>query len=210
MKRCCVAFFVLILALSMATMASAQENKLAFFGIDSDVNTADFQGGSSVSGIDGGDRVGMAIYVKNADQLRGFTVKFMWDATKGAMTSDSGPAIELDERTVNGVESTLTEDNALGSVSGLGEVDADGSYEITYSKLGGDALASTDYSLVYFLVLKADATFTTGDAFTITAEVTALNDQGIKKSLGSREFYVNGGVDVQTSSWGEIKSQFKD
>ncbi|MCD6308492.1 MAG: hypothetical protein J7M24_05800 [Candidatus Latescibacteria bacterium] len=208
MKRSAFVIFVLVLA--FATAAIAQENKLAFFSIDSDLATAGFQGGRIVKDIGGGSRVGFAIYVKNADQLRGYTVDFTWDAAKASFASDSGPSIDLDERKVNGVEVTLSEDNVLESVAGVGEVNEDGHYKIDYAKLGGDALASTEYGLVYLLVLKTDAGFTTEDSFTITAKVSALNDGGVKKPLGERDFYVNGAVDVKTSTWGEVKNQFKD
>lgn len=209
MKRCVVSIFVLILALSMATFASAQMNKLAYFDIDADIATDGFQGGKVITGIDGGDRVGFAVYVKNTDQLRGYTVTFTWDGAKAENTGDSGPAIDLD-RDINGEEISRTEDNALGDVAGLGEIDEAGKYEITYSKLGGDALASTDFGLLYCLVLKAAADFTTGDSIEVKASISAINDAGEIKSLGTRSFYVNEGVDVKTSSWGEIKSQFKD
>ncbi len=210
MKRSFVAFFVLILALTMATMVSAQTNKLAFFDIDAEIQTEGFQGGNSVGGIESGKRVGFALYVKNVDQLRGYQVKFSWDGTLAEMTSDSGSSIDLDDRNVNNEDVTLSEDNAVGDLSSLGEVSGDGSYEITFSKLGGDALSSTDYGLVYLFVLKTSDTFTADTALRVQAEVTALNDAGTQKSLGTRSFYINGGVDVKTSSWGEIKSQFKD
>jgi len=208
MKRSAVVIFVLILA--FATTAIAQENKLAFFSIDSDLATAGFQGGRIVKDIGGGKRVGFAIYIKNEDQLRGFTVDFTWDPAKASFSGDSGPAIDLDDRNVNGVDVTLSEENVLGSVAGVGEVSEDGHYKIDYAKLGGDAVASTDYGLLYLLVLKTDASFTTEDSFTITAKVSALNDSGVLKPLGERDFYVNGAVDVKTSTWGEVKNQFKD
>ncbi len=210
MKKIVVVFFVLVLSLLVATLAFAQENKLAFFSIDGDVGTTGFQGGYKVEDIGGGERVGFAVFVKNVDQLRGFTVDFTWDASKAAFSGDSGPAIDLDERKVNGAEVTLSEDNVLGSVSGILVVDEAGHYAIDYAKLGGDAVATTDYGLIYLLVLKTEAGFTTDDLFGITAKIAVLNDGGIKKEVGERSFYVNGVVDVKTSTWGEIKNQFKD
>jgi len=210
MKKSLVVFFVLVLSLLVATLAFAQDNKLAYFKIDSDVGTAGFQGGSIVEDIGGGERVGFAVYVKNVDQLRGFTVDFMWDGSKAEFSGDSGPAVDLDERKVNGAEVTLSEDNVLESVAGVGEVDEAGHYAIDYAKLGGDAVATTDYGLVYLLVLKTATGFTTSDSFAVTAKIAVLNDGGIRKEVGERSFYVNGVVDVKTSTWGEIKNQFKD
>jgi len=210
MRKTSVVFFVLVLALAVASFANAQDNKLAFFSIDADVATAGFQGGSIVKDIGGGARVGFAIYVKNVDQLRGFTVDFEWDAAKADFSGDSGPEIALDDRNVNGVDITLSEANALESVSGVGEVKEAGHYKIDYAKLGGDALASTDYGLIYLLVLKTADTFTTDDSIEVTAKISVSNDGGIIKSLGQRNFYVNGAVDVKTTTWGEIKNQFKD
>ena len=210
MKKSLVVFFVLVLSLLVATLAVAQQNKLAYFKIDSDVGTTGFQGGSIVEDIGGGERVGFAIYVKNVDQLRGFTVDFTWDAAKADFSGDSGPAIDLDERKVNGAEVTLSEASVLESVAGVGEVDEAGHYAIDYAKLGGDAVATTDYGLVYLLVLKTATGFTTSDSFAVTAKIAVLNDGGIRKEVGVRSFYVNGVVDVKTSTWGEIKNQFKD
>ena len=151
MKKIVVVFFVLVLSLLVATLAFAQENKLAFFKIDADVGASGFQGGYKVENIGGGERVGFAVYVKNVDQLRGFTVDFTWDATKATFSGDSGPEIDLDERKVNGAEVTLSEDNVLGTVAGVGEVDEAGHFAKDYAKLGGDAVATTDYGLVFFI-----------------------------------------------------------
>jgi len=210
MRKTSVVFFVLVLALAVASFANAQDNKLAFFSIDADVATAGFQGGSIVRDIGSGARVGFAIYVKNTDQLRGFSVDFTWDAAKASFATDSGPEIALDDRTVNGVATTLSEASGLESVAGVGEVNVDGNYKIDYAKLGGDALDTTDYALVYLLVLKTADTFTTDDNLAVTAKISVSNDGGVIKSLGQRDFYVNGGVDVKTTTWGEIKNQFKD
>lgn len=207
MKKSLVVFFVLIL---VAFSALAQDNKLAFFAIDSDLTTTGFQGGSVVKGIGGGKRVGFAVYVKNVDQLRTISVDFTWDSTKAAYSGDSGASIDLDERNVNGADITLSEENALGSPSGVGEVNEAGNYAITVAKLGGDAVVSTDYVLAYLLVLKTDAAFTTSDSFGITAKISVLNDGGVEKKLGERSFYVNGVVAVEPSTWGKIKNLFKD
>jgi hypothetical protein len=207
MKRCCVAFFVLILALSMATMAAAQENKLAFFDIDSDIATAGFQGGKVIDGIGGGKRVGFAIYVKNVDQLQGASLDVTWDGTKAEKAGETGPDISIDDREVNGADVTASETNALGSILSIPIADEAGHFAVDFT---GTALESSDYGLLYAVVLRTDADFTTNDNITVTVKVTVVNSTGVQKELGSREFYVNGTVDVKTSSWGEIKNQFKD
>jgi hypothetical protein len=210
MKKIFVLIFGLVLVLMLTSLAFAQQNKLAFFKLDVDLATAGYQGGSAVDGIGSGQRVGFAVYVKNVDQLRGFKVDFTWDGAKAAYNTSSGTMIELDEVNVNNETATLTEDNALGSVTGVGEVKEAGHYAQDFAKLGGDPLASEEFGLIYLLVLKTETTFSVEDSFTITAKITIANDGGVEKFLGERIFYVNGAVDVKTSTWGEIKNQFKD
>jgi len=214
MKKIVVIFFVLVLSLLVVTLAFAQDNKLAYFKIDSDIGTAGFQGGYLVENIGGGERVGFAIYVKNVDQLRTCCVDFTWEGSKATFSSDSGFSIELDERKVNGAEVTLSEDSVLAldgsGVSGAGEVSETGHYAIDFTKMGADAVVTTEYGLIYLFVLKTETGFTTSDSFAVTAKVAVLNDSGIRKEIGKRNFYVNGAVDVETSTWGEIKNQFKD
>jgi len=210
MKKTLAVIFVMILCAAFSTAAFAQNNSLAFFKIDADLNTAGFQGGQSVTDIGASERVGLGIYVKNVDQMRTYIVDFTWDGDKAAYNSDSGENVELEERTVNGVSCTLSEENVLGSISSLGEVDEAGHYTITSAKLGGDAVSTTEYGLIYCLVLKTATTFSASDTFEIKAHIKVLNDAGAEKDLGERTFYVNTSVDVQTSTWGEIKNQFKD
>ena len=210
MKKTFAVIFVVILSAVLSTAALAQNNSLAFFKIDADLNTTGFQGGQSAKDIGATERVGFAVYVKNVDQMRTYIVDFTWDGGKATFNSDSGENVDLEERTVNGESCTLSETNVLGSVSSLGEVNEAGHYTITSAKLGGDAASTTDYGLVYCLVLKTSATFSASDNFEIKAHIKVLNDTGVEKDLGERTFYVNSSVDVQTSTWGEIKNQFKD
>ena len=210
MKKVLVAIAVLTLSVLMATSLFAQDNKLAFFAIDSDLATVGFQGGVSMMGIGGGDRVGFAVYVKNVDQLRTVSLDVTWDGTKAEMAGEAGYGVDIDDRTVNGASLSVSEDNALGDVSGIVNVDDAGQYTEDFAKLGGDALASSDYALVYCVVLRTVSGFTTDDSFAVNVGVKVLNDTGAEKDLGMRQFYVNGSVDVKTSTWGEIKSQFKD
>jgi len=201
---------VLTLSLMMATFAFAQQNKLAFFDIDADLGAAGFQGGRVVNDIGGGERAGFAIYVKNVDQLRTVSLDISWDGTKATRAGESGYGIDIDDRTVNGASITLSEASAMGDVSGIVNVNEAGHYAEDYAKLGGTAVATTDYGLVYCFVLRTVDGFTTDDSIAVTVKVKVLNDAGIEKDLGQRDFYVNGAVDVKTSTWGEIKSQFKD
>lgn len=210
MKRVSVAILALTLSLMMATFAFAQQNKLAFFDIDSDLGTAGFQGGRVMEGIGGGARVGFVIFVKNVDQLRTVSLDVTWDGAKATMAGESGYSIDIDDRTVNGAALTASEASAMGDVSGIVNVNEAGHYAEDFAKLGGDAVVTTDYGLVYCFVLRTADAFTTSESFAVTVKVKVLNDAGVEKDLGERDFYVNGAVDVQTSTWGEIKSQFKD
>jgi len=54
MKKSLAVIFVLILTMAVASFASAQENKLAFFKIDTDLASEGYQGGSVVTGGGGG------------------------------------------------------------------------------------------------------------------------------------------------------------
>lgn len=196
---------------SVSAGAFAQGNDIAFFMIDSNVSEAGYQGGSFVTGIGAGEYVGFTVYVKNTDQLRAFEIDVTWDGTKAAWRSDSGPSLESDDVTMNGADITLPdEENVLGSVSGLGEIKTDGHYYINYAKLGGTAVATTEYGMLFFVMLKTATTFTDTDSFTINTNIIGLNDAGVKKDMGVRTFYVNGESGVQSSTWGEIKSQFKN
>ena len=212
MKKSIAVIFVLILSFIFVSTAIAQDNKLAFFKLDSDITTPGFQGGSVVSGIGEKDEIAFAIFVKNYDQLRGYTIELTWPTGKADMRSASGSEIAGDDYEVNGQEEVEIDDevNVLGTVTGIPEVDEDGHFKASFAKLGGDAGVSSDYGLVYFANLKTVTGFTTDDSFAVVAKVSITNDSGIVKYVGERTFYVNGGVDVKTSTWGNVKNQFKD
>ena len=212
MKRVLITFCAALILVSVSAGAFAQQNDIAFFMIDPVVGEAGYQGGSVATGIGASQLVGVTVYVKNTDQLRGFEIDVTWDGSKAAWRSASGTMTESDAINMNGADINLPDEaNVLGSVSGLGEVKEDGHYYISYAKLGGDAVASTDYGMLYFVMLKTTADFTTADSFDVDVAITALNDGGAKKYLGVRTLYVNGAAtDVKSSTWGEIKSQFKD
>ena len=209
MKKILVVVFMLICA---ASFAFAGQNQLAFYKIDADLATPSYQGLSNVTGIGAGEKVGFAVYVKNVDELRAISVDFTWDITKATMRSETGEMIEEDDIAINGLEEFAIEEepSMLGTVSALPDVDEDGHYGVTVSKLGGDAVSSEDFGLAYFFVLKTSTAFTESDDLTVTATINALNNGGLVKELGTREFYVNKGVSVETKTWGEIKNKFKD
>ena len=209
MKKSFTVIFALVLLIALSSFSFAQNNKLAIFMIDSDLGTAGLQGGTSVTGIGGSQNVGLAIYVKNVDQFNAFKVEFEWDGAKAAYGAKSGTAVGSETLTINGKETALAAESCiLTSTLPLGEVNEAGHYVNNYAKLGGSA-SSADYGFIYLLVLQTDAAFTTSDSFEVKATITIV-DAGVEKFLGTRRFYVNGVTDVKPSTWGEVKSQFKD
>jgi len=212
MKRVLILFCAALIFVSVSSGAFAQQNNLAFFMIDSVVGEAGFQGGSLATGIGADQLVGFTVYVKNTDQLRGFEIDVTWDGAKATWRSASGLRTESDTIVMNGAEISLPDEaNILDpGATPLGELKETGHYFVNPSKVGGDAVATSEYGMLFFVMLKTAATFTTDQDFTVTAAVTTLNDGGIKKYLGVRTLYVNGETDVKSSTWGEIKSQFKD
>jgi len=210
MKSLKIVIFGLIIVYALSSLAFAQDNKVAFFFLDADVATAGYQGGSSLDGIAGNQRVGFGVYVKNVDQLRAVKVDFTWDGAMAAYNTSSGAGIALDEVNINGAAVTRTEANALGSVTAIDVANVSGHFAQDIAKLGGDAFASQDYALAYFFVVRTVAGFTASDSFIITAKIKVANDAGVVKDLGERDFYVNGYVDVKNATWGQVKNQFKD
>jgi len=203
--------FGLILAGALSSMSYAQENKLAFFQLDSVLGTTGYQGGSVVTGVAGAKRVGFAVYIKNVDQLRSIKVDFTWDGTKATYNTSSGANISLDEVAINGATVTMSETNMLGSVSAIPVANEAGHFAEDFAKLGGTAVSSTNFGLGYFFVLRTVDAFTTAADIAVTAKIKVANDGGTVKDLGERVFYVNkGSTDVQNATWGQVKNQFKD
>jgi len=209
MKKIIVVVFMLIL---VATCAFAGKNPLAIFKIDADLATPGHQGLSYVNGIGASEQVGFAVYVKNVDELRAISVDFTWDNAKATMRGATGEMIEEDDIEINGLDEFAIEEeeNMLGSVSPLPDVDEDGHYGVTIAKLGGDAVATEDFGLSYFFVVRTVTAFTESDDLTVAAKINVYNNAGDKKELGTRYFYVNRGVSVETKTLGEIKKMFKD
>jgi len=213
MKRAFVVTLSLIFALTLATASFAQlTNQSAYFMVDSVLGEPGFQGGALVESIGVSQQIGFGVYVKNVDQLRGYEIDVTWDGTKATWRGAySGTAIEADTININGADTDLTgEANCLGSVAPLGEINEPGHYYINPSKLGGDALVSTEFGLLFIVVLRTTAEFTVGESFDIETDITVLDNGGNKKPLGRRLFHVNSTAVQKDATWGEIKSQFKD
>jgi len=215
MRKRFIVFFVLACAVMLASVGNAQNNSQAIWGIDSDLATVGFQGGRYVNEIGASKDIGFAVYVKNVDALFGYKIDITWDGTKAAFRSgDSGTEIFEDTVSINGADNVAltAESNILGSsLLAVGEVKETGRYYNGYAKMGGDAVVSSEYGLIYFCVLRTVATFTTDDSFAVSVKVTAANKDAVEKDLGERKFYVYGSsVEVKSSSWGEIKKQYKD
>ena len=214
MRKRLIVFFVLACAVMLASVGNAQNNNQAVFGIDSDLTAVGLQGGRVVRGIGPSTDVGFAVYVKNVDAFFGYMIDITWDGTKASLRDrDSGTEIFEDTVSINGADNVAlaAEGNILGSdILSIGEVNETSHYSNQYAKQGGEAVASSDYGLLYILVLRTAATFTTDDRFAVTVKLTAANKEAVAKDLGELTFYVNGGVDVKSSTWGEIKKQYKD
>ena len=213
MKKIYYVVFIISLAMLVSAPVFAQSlNGQSIFLIDTDLTQAGFQGFESPGGIGAGELVGFAVYVNKIDELRAFNIDVTWDPSLASRDSDSDAIIEEDTVTINGQEITLAaEDNILGVISGLGEVKEDGHYSNDYAKLGGDAVVQEDFGLLYYFVLKTSSSFTTSTSLIVPVKITIVNELGVKRYIGQRYFYVNGApTDVQESTWGELKNQFKD
>ena len=214
MKKSCIIIFALILTCILSTNSFAQGNKMAYFMIDADLAQEGFQGASSVTGIGPNQLVGFAIYAKNIDVINGLKVTFDWDGTKATQSDKSGLDIGSGASNINGADITVAAESSIitsagGTLIPLGEEKEAGHYLNNYATLGATA-SSADFGLLYYLVLQTSASFTTGDTFSVKAEISVAN-AGVEKYLGYRYFNVNAtGTDVQTKTWGEIKNQFKD
>ena len=60
----------------MASMAVAQTNKSAYFLLDYDLEAPDYQGAKEILDIGGRELVGFALYARQWENAKGFTVEF--------------------------------------------------------------------------------------------------------------------------------------
>lgn len=211
MRKNLTIFCGLALSLCMAGSALAQ-NANAFYKIDTDLTTVGYQETSKpmVKDIGATKLVGFALYAQEWQNAKGFTVKFEWDGAKASFRSTSSTKIDLDELNINGVAQTpATEQNILGgSLISAGETNSTGVYSISWAQ-GGGAAATSPTGLIYFAVFRTSDTFKTEDLLSIKCSVTVADENGVERFLGYRYFNVNQ-VDVKESTWGNVKSQFKD
>jgi len=211
---------VIAVLIAFSPNAYTAGNSLAYFIIDSDLATAGYQGGSSLKDIGPGEYIGFAVYMKNYDDLGAYSVDVTW--TGDAVLKNLGNAefgklystnsiMSVPSYTINGVTGAIeAEDSIFPSFLDIVSVDTADQYTISISS-DGDAAVSTGYGMAYFVVFKTSSSFTTDDSVMIKIDVDVVNGDGtIEKALGYRYFSVNGATDVKTSTWGEVKSKFKD
>jgi len=212
MRKISAILGTMLMTFFLANSAMAQTNMNAYFAIDTNLAETGYQGSSPVLGIGPSANVGFALYSQGWDSAKGFTVHFEWDSTLATYRAGSGgPDILDNDITINGVSITPTvETNILGSgLISAGETSTAGKYEISKAQSGGTA-STTAVGLIYLAVFRTAATFNTSTPLVVAATVTVADASALTKSLGTRYFYVNKEIDVKTSSWGEVKKQFKD
>jgi len=211
MRKISAVLGTMLLTFFLANSAMAQSNLSAFFSVDTDLATSGYQGSSPITGIGPTANVGFALYSQGWDSAKGFTVHFEWDGEKAVYRPSSSLDIVDNDITINGVSITPTaETNILGaSTIEAGVKNTPGVYEISKAQQGGTA-STTAVGLIYFFVLRTVATFNNTTPLTVAVQVTVADANGALRFLGTRYFYVNQEIDVKTSSWGEVKKQFKD
>lgn len=214
-KTFAVIFMILMGVIVSAPAFAADTNGSAIFKIDTNLAQAGFQGDDlKVNGIGASQTVGFGIFVKDVNPIRSFNIDVTWDGALADISTKCATSIAADDITINGSAITLGETaNLLGDpTKGPGEVKETGHYYGSYAKFGGDEVVSTDYGLLYFFALKTKATFVSEKMAVAVKTTIGWTTGGVgSRYLGQRYFYVNPGVvDVKNSSWGKIKSQFKD
>jgi hypothetical protein len=226
MRKNLTIFCVSILTLLYAGSAFAF-NSSAYFQVDSNLATAGYQNSKLyVLGIGPAANVGFALYSQQWESAAGITVAFEWDATKATYQKTlSGKGVGTGQGdvaastlTINGastvipVEKNILETKATGNGQfyiGLGEVDQPGSYTNDITQQFSETPSHVAVGLIYFAVFKTAATFKTTDQLTIKSSVSVSDEAGQQMFLGYRYFSVNQ-VSVKTTSWGDVKNQFKD
>jgi hypothetical protein len=211
MKKQSVVFCIIFLSVFFAVNAFAA-NESAYFLIDTNLATAGYQGIDDVMDIGGKAKVGFALYAKNWDTSKGFTVKFEWDGTKAEYRSgDSSSEIVDDDETINGADITYAEEaNILvGDIGSLPVGESDGEYSEAFFIKGSGGNTTAD-GLIFLAVFRTLDAFKTTDALTIKASVTVADENGNERFLGTRYFHVNVSVDVEEATWSKVKSQYKD
>lgn len=212
MKKLSAVICLLFLFASLTGTAFAQKNANAYFLLDTDLVTTGYQGMGEVLDIGATAKVGFAIYAKQWEESKGFTILFEWDGTKAEYrSSESGVDIVDNDITVNGTAITLApEANILGgSTITAGTRNETGLYTNSYALSGGSASTAPD-GVVFIGIFRTLASFQTTNSLTIKASVTVADANGNTRFLGTRFFHVNMSVDVKPATWKEVKEQFKD
>jgi len=212
MKKISAVICIVFLSLLFVNTAFAQKNANAYFMIDTDLATAEYQGMSEVLEIGGKAKVGFALYAKQWENAKGFTVSFEWDKAKAEFRAgDSSSEMLDDDETINGAEITYAEEaNILAStLIEAGKVDEEGYFTNSYAQQGGDASTAAE-GLIYLAVFRTVDAFQVSDALTIKASLSVADEDGNTRFLGTRFFHVNMSVDVKNATWKEVKEQFKD
>jgi len=213
MRKISAILGTMLLTFFLANSAMAQTNLNAFFAIDTNLVDSGFQTSPAlVTGIGATTQVGFTLYSQAWDSAKGFTVHFEWDSTKAEFRKGSSGPDGLDtDININGTAITVpAETNILGSSNiSAGEINTPGVYEISWAQQGGSA-STTAVGLIYFATFRTLSTFNNTTPLTVAASVTVAYASAATRFLGTRYFYVNQEIDVKTSSWGEVKKQFKD
>lgn len=212
MRKNLTIFCVFALSLLWVGAAFGQKNANAYFKIDADLATKGYQETQpKVTGIGSTKQVGFALYSQAWESAIAFTVAFEWDATKATFRKPPSDVHVVDnELTVNGpIITPPAETNTLGtSLLNANEKNDPGFYTISFAQSGGTA-STTPVGLIYFAVFRTTDTFKTTDQLSIKASVTVADEAGKERFLGYRYFNVNS-VAVKSSTWGDVKNQFKD
>jgi len=212
MKKLSAVICLLFLFVFLTGTAFAQKNANAYFLLDTDLVTAGYQGMGEVLDVGAKAKVGFAIYAKQWEESKGFTILFEWDGTKAEYrASESGVDIVDNDITVNGAAITLAEEKNIlgGSTITAGTRDETGLYTNAYALSGGSAATAAE-GLVFLGIFRTLDGFLSTSTLTIKASVTVSDASGNTRFLGTRFFHVNMSVDVKPATWKEVKEQFKD
>ena len=161
--------------------------------LDTALAETGWQGVTAPSDIGPEERVGFAVYVRDIEQYRAFSISVTWDGAKADwLGSISGPQVPDETMTLNGAPVTFAaEPNILDQTAAIGEVDEPGRYATNVAKLGGTAPRVTDYAPVFFCAFKTDASFSATDSLTVRVDLTVSDDAGALTVLEPVYFTVN-------------------
>lgn len=200
MKRLYFCITVLLVFLSFRfTPASASSlNDNAVLALDTDLSAAGFQSDAAPNGIGPDELVGFAVYVRDFQQLRSFSIDLSWTGDAAIVTGQtggltSGTSIPEGDCTVNGASITAeAEPSLFSSELTIGETTGPGAYRNNFAFGGLTSPASDQYRLLYVAVFRTSSAFGMGDTFEVTANVTLCDDDAAGYSPSPLVFRVNG------------------